>query len=263
MQIDPESFGKAMGDTIRAATAPLMERIKALESREPVQGPKGEDGKDGKDGKDGRDAADLTQEDVLSALKSAPSFMRDVLADYFKEFPPPAGPKGERGEPGPAGPEGARGADGVGLAGFVINRDGELIATDSKGAAHNLGKIVGNDGTPGRDGKDGADLSDVDFEFDGERTVTVKAKGGQIVKSYTMPVPIYRGYWRDGMACEKGDAVTDGGSTWIAMRATKAKPCHESPDWNMAVRKGKDGRDGRDGIDKVSPVDLIKPELKP
>lgn len=49
---DPEKFGEAMGAAIREATAPLLERIKALEAREPIAGPPGEPGKEGAPGKD-------------------------------------------------------------------------------------------------------------------------------------------------------------------------------------------------------------------
>lgn len=255
MEFDPETFGAAMGETIRNAVAPLLERIKALEARQPEKGERGEPGPAGKDA----EPVEVTQDAILAALKSDPAFMREIVADWLKANPPPPGPAGPAGPQGAAGPAGERGekgdagTDGIGLAGFVINRAGELVATDSRGAAHNLGVVVGKDGAAGRDG---ADLTDVDFEYDGERTVQVKHRGA-IVRSFRMPVVIDRGYWKSGMECQAGDGVTEGGSWWIARRDTRAKPCAENrDDWRLGARKGRDGRDGRDGIDKVAPVAL-------
>lgn len=58
---DPEKFGEAMGDAIRAAVAPLLKRIEELESKSlsfAKDGAPGERGKDGEPGKDGQKGAD-------------------------------------------------------------------------------------------------------------------------------------------------------------------------------------------------------------
>jgi hypothetical protein len=52
----------------------------------------------------------------------------------------------------------------------------------------------------------------------------------------------YRGYWREGMKAKRGDAYTESGSLWWAVRNTDDRPCYESPDWQIAVRKGRDGK---------------------
>jgi hypothetical protein len=52
----------------------------------------------------------------------------------------------------------------------------------------------------------------------------------------------YRGYWRDGMKAKRGDAFTHDGSLWWAVRPTEDRPCNESMDWQVAVRKGRDTR---------------------
>jgi hypothetical protein len=52
----------------------------------------------------------------------------------------------------------------------------------------------------------------------------------------------YRGHWRQGMSAKRGDAFTEGGSLWWAIRSTDEKPCNESPDWQIAVRKGRDAQ---------------------
>lgn len=156
------------------------------------------------------------------------------------------GDKGDRGDQGPPGEKGETGADGVGIAGAMIDRNGDLIVTTTKGQPINLGKVVG---------RDGADFTDVTIDYDGERTITIKGRGGEITKR--LPIPMDRGYWRQNMACEKGDIVTDSGNAWIALRATKQKPGLDAPeDWRLFARKGRDGRDGKNPVPKATPVSL-------
>lgn len=198
-----------------------------LTANPPAQGEKGEagsDGKDGADGKDGRDGID--------------------------------GKDGINGEKGLDGKDGRDGEDGVGLAGAVIDRDGELIVTTTKGAAIKLGPVVG------RDGSDGLGFDDMSAESDGEGRVTLKFMRGQQVKEFplTFEIPVYRGYWREGRKCEAGHMLTHEGSVWIAKRANCTKPCLENKeDWQLAVRKGRDGRDGANGRD-LGPAPAIKLE---
>lgn len=52
----------------------------------------------------------------------------------------------------------------------------------------------------------------------------------------------YKGYWRNGMKAKRGDAYTHDGSLWWACRDADDGPCKESPNWNIAVRKGRDGK---------------------
>lgn len=54
---DPEKFGEAMGDAIRAAVAPLEKRIAELEAEKSVAGKDGAPGVDGKNGEPGKDGA--------------------------------------------------------------------------------------------------------------------------------------------------------------------------------------------------------------
>lgn len=65
-----------------------------------------------------------------------------------------------------------------------------------------------------------------------------------------MPVPLYRDLWMEGKAYEAGDMVTWGGSMWIAMKDTTAKPdlpTAESRAWKLCVKRGKDGKQGPKG----------------
>jgi integrin beta 3 len=154
------------------------------------------------------------------------------------------GRDGERGEKGDAGRDGVDGRDG---------QRGE------KGDR-------GGDGQPGRDGKDGAPgprgepgpigqkgdpgfgLDDFDLEVElGEdlRTLsfTLRSPLRTVTKSVEFPTVLDRGVYRSGMQAKQGDGVTFGGQFWIAQRATEGRP-GETPDWRLAVKRGRDGKDG-------------------
>jgi len=280
--IDPVLFGQQMAAIVKEATAPLIKRIEELEAREPARG---EDGKSVTP----EDVAPMIAEEVAKAVASLPApkdgesvTVEDVaplIAEHVKAAV----------EAIPKPKDGRDGKDGVGLAGAAIDRDGNLIITLTSGEAKSLGRVVGADGhdgvglagasidrdgalvvtltngeqkslgpVVGRDGKDGADFSGVEIDYDGERTITIKGSGGEVTKR--VPVPLDRGYWREGMACEKADILTHGGNAWIALRDTKAKPCLENnDDWRLFARKGRDGKDGRNGIDKTAPA-KVKPD---
>lgn len=285
--LDPVEFGKAMAAIVRDAQAPLLERIKALEARQPERGEKGEpgangvdgkdgekgidgkDGADGKDGRDGRDADPIEIKDVVAEILSGSELptlvalhVAEAVQKHFEANPVQHGKDGrdgrdgkdgERGSVGERGEKGDPGADGIGLAGAMIDRDGCLIVTTTKGAPINLGRVVGQDGERG---KDGADFTNVSIDYDGERSIIIRGNGGEIVKR--LPIPMDKGYWRDGMYAEKGDIVTHTGNAWIALRDTKEKPSLSVPeDWRLFARKGKDGTDGRNGRD-LGPPDPVK-----
>lgn len=214
------------------------------------QGEKGDPGRDGAPGADGRDA----DPDQISA-----EVERQIAALVI-----PKGEKGDPGEPGPQGEQGVPGRDGAGLAGAMINRDGELVLTLSDGTTKEMGVIVGRDGEPGekgldgKDGRDGADGKDglsfadflFDLEYDGERAVTMKwsdAAGKTVTRDIVLPAVIDRGVYKAGQSYERGDAVSFGGSIWIAQKDTAAKPGNGESSWRLAVKHGRDGRDGKDG----------------
>jgi hypothetical protein len=177
----------------------------------------GEPGAPGRDGVDGRDAdpetvAALIDEKVEKAIAAIPV------------------PK-----------DGIDGKDGADIADMMIDRDNHLVATLTDGRMKNLGVVVGRDGAagkdgepgaPGRDGRDGIDgvgFDDLSAEYDGERTITLRAARGDNVKewSWQMPVVIDRGVYRDGTQYEKGDATTFGDG------------------WRLAVKRGRDGKDAK------------------
>jgi hypothetical protein len=80
------------------------------------------------------------------------------------------------------------------------------------------------------------------------RTLSIRVThtDGEVVeRTLRSPSLLYRGVFRDGDQYDGGDAVTYGGSLWVALRATTTKPGDGSPDWRLAVKKGRDGRDAK------------------
>lgn len=216
-QFDPAEFGKAMGALVRDAVAPLLKRIEALEGRDTVK--------------------ELLATDKLETLVSL------EVAAYLEANPPAQGEKGETGE---------KGRDGLDVKDLFRADGGKLVAVMSDGTTKDLGVFVGQDG---KSGKDGADFTETSFDYDGERTLTIRGRGGEIVKN--LPIPLDRGYYREGMKAEKGDILTHDGNAWLALKDTSAKPCTENKeDWRIFARRGRDGRDGKDGKAPPGPVRL-------
>lgn len=240
----------------------LRAEIAALKAAEPLQGPPGERGLSGEPGPQG------------PAGEAGPAGERgaDGAAGPQGEPGQPggvgergeAGPQGERGEPGLAGKDGfngaqgERGADGIGLAGAVINREGQLVVTLTDGAVHTLGPVLGKDGADGKDGKDGApgkdgrdgfSLDDFTIERIDDRSFNFGFKQGEITKwsPLTFPIVLHRGSFKSGKEYLLGDQVTYGGSTWIARKDKPQSTPREGDDWDLASRRGRDGRDGKDG----------------
>ena len=215
-------------------------------------------------GEPGLDAEPIDIKDVVAEVLTTDALkllvdlhVAEAVAKYFEENPVQHGKHGEKGDKGDAGLsiKGEDGKDGIGLAGAVINRDGELIITKTNGEQVMLGAVIGKDG---KDGDDGLGFDDADIEYDGERSFTVKWQQGDRVKekSFHVPTIIDRGYWREGADAQKGDAMTHDGTLWIALCDTKAKPSRESGDWRIGARKGRDGMKGDDGKPYVPPAPI-------
>lgn len=227
--IDQTEFAKQIGGLIREAVSPLAERIKELE-----------------DAVNASEKLDVSE--VVSQVLATDQFktLIDLQATESVSAYMAANPVQH-------GKDGKDGLDGVGLAGAMIDRAGELTVTKTDGSVVKLGVVVGIDGKDGGAGKDGADFSQVEFDYDGERTLTIKGAGGEFTKR--LPIPLDRGYYRSGMTMEKGDIVTDAGNAWIALKATSLKPSHDAKeDWRMFARKGKDGEPGKAGAPYVEPT---------
>lgn len=300
MQLDIKALGVELAAVVKSQMAPMQARIVAMEKEitdlrqklaevpAPKDGTSGADGKDGRDGKDcdmdavktmveemvkaippakdgkdgvdGKDGSSVTLADVQPLIDGAVKAIRDesraAIDTAIKAIPEPK--NGADGKDGQQGEKGLDGKDGAGIADLMIDRAGELVATFTDGRMKNLGPVIGKDGC---NGKDGADFSDVTMDWDGERTLIIRGAGGEIRK--TLPIPLDRGYWRDGMACEKGDIVTHDGSAWVALADNKSKPSHDAKtEWRMMVRKGRDGESIVKTVssDPPKPIKLGKPD---
>jgi hypothetical protein len=241
-------------------------------------GTKGDAGERGENGAPGKDAEPIDLHDVIAELSVAPE-IKTVLAllvaeavqegvnkalpaaveAHIKANPPRDGVNGKDGRDGRDGDRGEKGdsgRDGLDVRDMLRANGDHLVAVMSDGTTRDLGVFVGKDGVNGKDGaagKDGADLSDLSIELEG-RTITVKAKGGEIAKSFTLPIPLDAGFYRDGMKCARGDIVTHDGSAWIALKETNERPGFAAKEsWRLFARKGKDGDDGSPGKDFVPP----------
>jgi collagen triple helix repeat protein len=160
--------------------------------------------------------------------------------------------------PGPAGetgPEGKRGAKG------------ETGERGERGEAGKQGPMgpAGEDGKPGAPGQKGepgrnaADLTLLQEHIDQrvERAIdaitvmtpdggrTLRLAFGNKVREVKTAIVLDAGVWKEGASYLPGDAVTMGGSLFIAQIATTAKPEDKSGDWRLAVKRGHDGRDFR------------------
>jgi integrin beta 3 len=222
---DGEAFGKQMVAIVKGhvdrATAPLIARIEELEKRELVQPEKGERGEPGEKGEPGTvdmGAVKALVDEALAAI------------DIPDPIPGPQGEPGEKGdagEPGPAGPAGRDGRDGA------PGRDG----------------AKGLDGKDGSDGKDGESFTvdDLDVNQTDERTLEFRFAKGDTTYAFEFefPVVIDRGVWKASEEYKRGDAVSWGGSLWIAQKDAPAKPDTADSGWRLAVKKGRDGKDAK------------------
>lgn len=131
--------------------------------------------------------------------------------------------------------------------GLVIDRSGNLVAPLADGTVRDLGHVVGKDG---QNGADGLGFDDMTFEHDGERGFKFRFVRGEQTKEFPFSIPVVldRGVFQKDGAYEHGDAVTWGGSYWIAQKATGSVPGTDS-DWRLAVKKGRDGKHGEPGKD--------------
>lgn len=261
---DPGNDGEPGRDAPPVSDDQLARAVEQyLRAHPAAPGLKGERGEPGAKGDSGRDADQVVLQDVIDELLGSDKLLSLVelrAKEAVSAIPPPKdgmpgkdGSPGLKGDPGQQGTKGDSGADGVGLAGAMIDRDGTLIITTTKGDAVRLGKVVG------QDGKDGLGFDDMDASYNGERGVTLKFSRGEKAKEFNFHLPVImdRGYWREGLKAKQGDAVTHDGTLWIALRDNATKPCLESKeDWRIGARKGRDGRNGSNGKDAPGAVKL-------
>jgi len=160
-----------------------------------------------------------------------------VLREFFAEVlarveAKERGLDGKDGARGPEGPEGKPGRDG---------RDGLPGVQGEKGL----------DGTNGKDGADGLGFDDLTIVHDGDRNMTFRFIKGDRIREFPVKLshPLYQGIWgQDGRKdYERGDEVTFGNQTWIALADNANEKPGVSKVWRLAARKGSDGHEGKPG----------------
>ena len=254
--LDAETFGRELAAMVKAQIAPLLDKLNALEKRlDDLPAPK-----DGKDA-DPEAVAAIVRDQMkgdLAELRSAvdaivipePATVDvDAIAKAAAQMipTPKDGSPGRDGQPGKDGAAGEKGRDGLDVKDMFRADGGRLVAVMSDGTTKDLGVFVGKDGDPGRDGVDGRDgadgigFEDMTFETDEHGRVIAKFQRGDVIKSVRLPGIVDRGPFRAGDGYEKGDAVSYGGSLWIAQEQTVDKP-DGSKAWRLAVKKGRAAR---------------------
>ena len=261
--IDATAFGAELASIVKAATAPLLARIDALERAADVSPEPGRDGKDA----DPDAVAALVYDRVkadLEAIKATvdgipeapelpdiPAMVAEAVAKSVKDVPAPKDGKDGasvtaddmapliRDEVAKAVSAIPAAKDGVGLAGALIDRDGHLVVTLTNGDTKALGAVVGGKGA------DGLGFDDLTVEYDGERRLSlVFAKGeDERAFSFDLPMMIDRGVFVDGKQYATGDTVTFGGSIWVAQKTQPDGKPGLSQDWRLAVKKGRTAKE--------------------
>lgn len=241
--LDTKALAEATATIVRqhleAALAPVLARVDALEQRP------------------GHEAV----AEELRAL--AVTTAEQATATAVAALPPPA--------PGEPGKDGEDGKDGVGLAGMMIDRAGEAIATLTDGRIVKLGPVVGkdgNDGDPGKDGRDGRDLDDIQVTQAGA-VVEFAFQIGETRSIYEVELPTgppgadgqdayageAKGLYDTTAQYRALDVVSFNGSEWRAKRDDPGELPGDG--WMLSACKGKrgdPGKRGEPGKDGVSPV---------
>jgi hypothetical protein len=87
----------------------------------------------------------------------------------------------------------------------------------------------------------------IEIEQKDERRFTVmlsQSDGKQVLREFVVPVVLDRGVWVEGTAdYEKGDAVSWGGSIFIAQVDKPTDQPGTSKQWRLSVKRGRDGKD--------------------
>lgn len=264
--IDAKAFGIELAGIVKTATAPLLARIDELEKRVAEFSVEVEVQTPDPDGvasivvdrlkadmpEPGLSGADLDRLAGIAAERAEKAAQRAAEA-FLATIPAPKDGEDGKGvtvedvaplveaEIAKAVASIPAAKDGVGLAGALIDRDGNLVVTLTNGEAKSLGPVVGRDGVDGKgnDGVDGLGFEDMSFEEKDGRLYAVFRRG-EVEKSARIPSMSYRGVWK-AVDYLQGDTVTWGGSMFTATKDTSSKP--ETDDsWKLAVKKGRDGK---------------------
>lgn len=222
-----DSIFKNVQARIEAALSPLVARLEAVEAKEIPE------------------ASEIIK--TILAGDELATLVNLEVTEAVSQIPAPKdGEPGEKGDPG---------KDGIGLAGALIDRDGNLVVTLANGEAKNLGQVIGKDGEPGKDGTDGIGFESLEVGFDGENIVhEYKSATRTVTQKFPIQVMKHIGFWREGMEAKSGNTATDNGSLWLCLKDTSERPSYNSENWTLAARAGRNGQDKTEA--KSEPVKL-------
>jgi hypothetical protein len=243
------------------------------DGRDGIDGINGKDGAPGKDGLNGKDG-----KDGINGKDGAPGLDGKDGAPGKNGLDGSVGPRGERGEkgePGISGKDGRDGREGKDGRDGIDSKDGspgrdalaiEILPSIDTAKSYPRGTFASHmnglwrsvENTQGMRGWEClvAGIQDLRVEQKGERFFSVTAQlshGDPIVKEFSLPVVIYREIYRPETEYAKGDAVTYGGSFWVALVDLPTKKPGDPTDgtdgtpqqWRLAVKKGAPGKDSK------------------
>lgn len=216
-----ERIIKAFRDEIEKNTQTVLERVKTLENKQQLTGD---------------DVAGMVETSIAAAEEKITKAAQDFVAQEVKKIPHPK--NGEDGQDGKSVT-----ADEVAAA--MEGQFAKWALEFERKADGVLTKAVDRLKQP-ENGKDAVQLDGFEISLDDDgRTMklSMKADGREISREVKIPSVIYRGVFRHGEKYEKGDALTYGGSLWIAVKDEAEGVPGTCDDYKLAVKRGRDGRE--------------------
>jgi hypothetical protein len=187
-------------------------------------------GVDGKDGKDGADGKSVDPEYARSMLEE---LIEQRMADI--EMPQ----------------DGAPGRDAIDID-ILPSIDPEKSYPRGTYATYDGGLWRAHATTDGMRGwecvVDGIKSIDINRNDDRSFGVMVNRSSGEShLSTFTLPIVIDKGVYKQADSYHAGDGVTWAGSYWIAQKDEPSQKPGEGQGWRLAVKKGRDGKHGEKG----------------
>jgi len=223
-----------------------------LNGKDGVDGTDGKNGVDGADGVHGKDGKDGSQgADGKNGIDGARGESGIAGKDGVD------GKNGSDGINGKDGRDGIDGKDGKDITEADLQKCFDRYAASwaldfERRAADALQKSIdkikqpenGKDGCDGTDGKDGFGFDDLSIVQLTDKRLKFVFESGERKKEFVidMPIVIDCGVFGEGKEYKRGDAVTYGGSLWIAQKDNPNQSPGNGSEWRLAVKHGKDAK---------------------
>lgn len=167
------------------------------------------------------------------------------------------GAPGERGEPGMDGRDGRQGDAGRDALQVEILPEIDISKSYARGryAKHAGGIWRSFEATVAMKGWECVveGLAQIQLEQNENPrkfAVVVRTSSGSTQRvDFALPVVLDVGLYAEGKSYDPGDGVTWAGQWWIAQKQDATGKPGESPDWRLAVKRGREGKAGADGKD--------------